>query len=177
MSWHSRRPNASFVLRGIAAMAAFGLSTIVRAEASWFHRTDQPAARSAANDQPQPSQDPAFRIAAHVDRSTVDIGQQFTLTISLEGDLTRATLRPFEFPPAFAVVAQQRASNVAINAGRMTRSISLIYVLVPREAGTFQLGPFQILHREESVGTEPIHIIVKKPVLPPHSDQEPRFTL
>ena len=158
-------------------MAALGLSTIARAEASWFHRTDQPAARSSANDQPQPSQDPAFRMAAHVDRSTVDIGQQLTLTISLEGDLTRATLRPFEFPPAFAVVAQQRASNVAIHAGKMTRALSLIYVLVPREAGTFQLGPFQILHHGESVGTQPIQIIVKKSVLPPRADQEPRFTL
>jgi len=164
----------AFVVASVTVLPMLGLATTARAEASWFHRANQPAGPTADGRRPQEAD---LRVSAQVDRTTVEIGQQVVLTIALEGDLAQATLHPFEFPKPFAVVAQQRASNVSIGASGMTRTISLVYVLVPREAGTFHLGPFQVLHHGQSVETEPIQIVVKKPVLPPHLDQEPRFTL
>jgi len=172
MGWRSKRPNVAFVVASVTVM--LGLVPAARAEASWFHRANQPAGPTADGRRPQEA---GLRISAQVDRAAVEIGQQVVLTIALEGELAQATLQSFEFPKPFALVAQQRASNVSVGAMGMIRTINLIYVLVPREAGTFQLGPFQVLHHGTSVETEPIRIVVKKPVLPPNLGQEPRFTL
>ena len=120
---------------------------------------------------------PQFRIAAVVDKTAVDVGAPITLTITIEGELNRSDLQPFEFPKSFQVVAQSRASNVSLQMGRMKRSLSLNYVLIPREAGTFQLGPFQATSEGKPVSTDPIDIVVNKPVLPPSTEEQPRLTL
>lgn len=117
------------------------------------------------------------RISAQVDKTTVDVGAQVTLTITIEGDFAKVTLQPFEFPEVFQVVAQSRASNLSLEAGGIKRSISLIYVLAPQEPGTFQLGPFKVVHHGEPLLTDPIEVTVSKPVLPPHLQPHERFTL
>jgi hypothetical protein len=42
------------------------------------------------------------------------------------------------------------------------------YVLVPQQAGTFQLGPFTAVKRQQTFKTEAIEMTVKPSVLPPH---------
>ena len=121
--------------------------------------------------------EPNFHIAAQVDKTKVELGSPIKLSITLEGDLKKATVQPFEFPQGFSVVAQSRATSVSIQAGQMTRSVSLNFVLLAREAGTFKLGPFQVLYDGKPVLTDPIEIIVSKPVLPPGSDAHQRYTL
>ena len=121
--------------------------------------------------------EPNFHIAAQVDKTKVELGSPLNLSITLEGDLQKATVQPFEFPQGFSVVAQSRATNVSIQAGRMTRSVSLNFVLLAREAGTFKLGPFQVLYDGKPVLTDLIDIVVQKPVLPPGSEQQERYSL
>jgi hypothetical protein len=117
------------------------------------------------------------KMSAQVDKTAVDLGTQVTLTITVEGDLDHVNLKAWKFPDALPVVAQSRASNVSIGQGQVTRSVSLTFILVPREAGTFTLGPFEATHDRTDVKTQPIEITVKKPVVPPTSPDTKRYTL
>ena len=119
----------------------------------------------------------AVTISAKVDKTTVNLGTQVTLTITIEGDLEHVNLKELEFPEALPLVAQSRASNVSIGQGEIKRSVSFMFVLVAQEPGTFQLGPFQATHQDTDVSTQPIEITVKKPVVPPTSPDTQRYTL
>ena len=124
---------------------------------------------------------PQVRISAQVDRTTVEVGGQLTLTITISagggGDVQRIELEPFKLPEAFRVAAQSRATNLSMELGRITRSISLVYALVALEPGTFQLGPFELIHRGATLSTEPLEIVVAKPALPPTLKPSDRFVL
>jgi len=118
-----------------------------------------------------------LRIAAQVDRTTLDVGGRLTLTLIIEGNFSKGQLQPPEFPKAFQVIAQSRASNVSVQMGKVSRSVSLVYVLLAQEAGTFQLGPFTAIRQGQSTRTDPIDIVVNKPILPPQLKESPRYTL
>ena len=120
---------------------------------------------------------PSINISAKVDKTAVDLGNRLTLTITLDGDLTNVNMQDFKLPPGLQIVAQSRASNVSMGGGEVKRSVSLIYVLLAQEPGTFQLGPFQIIHQGKPVLTEPIEIVVKKPLVPPTQKDTQRYTL
>ena len=117
------------------------------------------------------------RISAQVDKTTVDLGTQLTLTITVEGDVAEASLQPVQLPDIFQVVAQSRASNLSLEPGGIKRSVSLIYVLAPQEPGAFTLGPFTVVHHGKPLLTDPIEITVTKPVLPPRLQPHERFTI
>lgn len=117
------------------------------------------------------------KISAGVDRTTVEVGSQLTLTLTIEGELSNAELTPFELPKPLVVVAQSRSTNLSVQAGAMKRSVSLVYVLAAQQPGTCQLGPFQLTYRGTQVRTEPIEIVIRKPVLPPSLEPHERFTL
>lgn len=116
--------------------------------------------------------------SASVDRTTVAINQPLQLTITLTGELPRLE-QPLEFPmpKPFLVAARSQSTNVSIGAGAVARSVSLVYVLVSPQAGTFALGPFHLDVQGKTLDTESISIVVKKPVLPPGAEQQPRMTL
>lgn len=116
-------------------------------------------------------------ISAQVDKTQVDVGAQLTLTITIEGAFTNVNLKPIEVPQAFQVVAQSRSSNISLEVGGVKRSVNLLYVLMATEPGTFQLGPFQIMHHGTPLATDPIDIIVNKPALPPKLQKQERFLL
>ena len=117
--------------------------------------------------------------SAKVDKTTVDLGDPISLTITLSGDLSGVALPAPQLPEGFVVAGRSQSTNFSIRAGAMERSVSLLYVLIPQRAGTFQLGPFRIEHQHRRVTTDPIEITVKKPALPPSlkTPQGERFTL
>ena len=117
--------------------------------------------------------------SAKVDKTTVDLGDPISLTITLSGDLSGIQLPALQLPEGFVVAGRSQSTNFSIRAGAMERSMSLLYVLIPQRAGTFQLGPFRIEHQHRNVQTDPIEITVKKPALPPSlkTPQGERFTL
>ena len=122
------------------------------------------------------AQDLAF--SARVDKTTVDLGDPVTLTLTLSGDVSDVQWPTPELPEEFAVVSRSQATNFSIQAGTIARSTSLLYVLIPQRAGTFHLGPFRLKHGDKTVQTEPMEITVKKPAVPPHlHPQGERFTL
>jgi len=120
---------------------------------------------------------PSINISAQVDKTAVELGDRLTLTLTVDGDLTNVNMQDFKLPEGLQVVAQSRASNVSLGAGEVKRSVNLVYVLLAQEPGTFQLGPFQIIHQGKPVLTEPIEIVVKKPLVPPTQKDSQRYTL
>lgn len=118
-----------------------------------------------------------FKISAQVDRTTLTIGESLTLTITMEGDLAKATIDPVKFPNGWEVLAQSRASNISLRLGNASRSTSLVYVLRAGEPGTFDIGPFQVHHRGKAFLTDAIEVVVSKPAVPPTLKHHERLTL
>ncbi len=116
--------------------------------------------------------------SASVDRATIFINQPLRLTITLSGELPPFD-QPvdFEMPKPFVVAARSQSTKMSIGGGSVERSVSFLYVLVSPEAGSYRLGPFQLECKGRTMATEPISIIVKKPILPPGAEQQPRVTL
>ena len=118
--------------------------------------------------------------SAQVDKTTVNINEPITLTLTLAGDLQGADLSEFKLPDGFVVAAQSQSTNFSIRSGATERSTNLVYVLVPQQAGTFRMGPFTIRQQKKEFQTEAIEITVKKSPLPPPSRLRPqgeRYTL
>jgi len=116
--------------------------------------------------------------SAKVDKTEIDVGSPVTLTLTLTGDISGVEFPEVELPEGLAVAARSQSTNFSIRAGAMERSASLACVVVPQRAGTFQVGPFTIRHRQKAFETETIEITVKKSALPPHfTPHGDRFTL
>ena len=120
---------------------------------------------------------PALRFSASADQTAVDIGQQVSLTITLEGALDGVRVEPFTLPKELPVAAQQQSSSFSIRSGQAVRAITWVYLLVPQQAGSFQLGPFKVVQQGNTVSTDAINITVKKGVLPPTAPLQPRYSL
>ncbi|OGW91722.1 MAG: hypothetical protein A3D28_04430 [Omnitrophica bacterium RIFCSPHIGHO2_02_FULL_63_14] len=118
-------------------------------------------------------------VSAKVDKTAVDAGAPITLTLTITGDLSGATVPAPVFPDSFEVAARTQATNVSLRAGAMERSTSLVYVLIPSRPGTFQLGPFTVEQKDRKMATQPIEITVKRSPLPPtlKPDQSGRYTI
>ncbi len=149
------------VRRWMAAAATYGIigvATAVFAQLVW-------------------AQDLTF--SAKVDQTTVEIGDPIHLVLTISGEIAGVQLTSPEFPEGFVVGGRSQSTSFSLRAGKTERSTSLVYVLIPHHAGTFQLGPFMLEHRHEEFHTEPIEILVEKPALPPPHlrPQGERFTL
>lgn len=119
-------------------------------------------------------------ISVEADKTTVELGDPVTLTITLRGDLSDVDLSQLQFPEGVSIAGRSQSTSFSIRAGTMERSMSLVYVLIPQHPGAFQLGPFTIEHRHKELKTEPIDMTVKKRTLPPSQRLRPpseRFTL
>ena len=116
--------------------------------------------------------------SATLDKTTANLGDPVTLTLTLSGDVAEVELPTPRFPEGIAVVSRSQSTQFSIRRGTVERSIALRYVLVPQQAGTIRLGPFTVVHRRKEVKTEHLEITVKQPNLPPRlrTDKE-RITL
>lgn len=124
-----------------------------------------------------PSDQPDVQLSVQADRTTIEVGEQLMVTITIAGDIQRVELSPFTFPEAFRVVAQSRSTNLSMELGQVRRSVSLVYALMALTPGEFELGPFTVHHRGKPLLTDPVEIVVQKPVLPPKLDPAERFVL
>ena len=119
-----------------------------------------------------------LKFSAQLNKTTMNVGEPVTLTLTLTGDIAGTKLRKLELPEGFTVAAQSQQTNFSMNAGVTERSLSLIYIVVPQKAGTFKLGPFTVVHHKKEFQTEPIEVTVNISALPPKfQPQGERFTL
>lgn len=117
-----------------------------------------------------------IRFSAAVDRNAVAVGEQFTLTVTVEGSGLRNLPAP-RLPQldGFDNLGSTRSSstNISLIGGRLTQSVShdFIYFLAARREGTFTIGPCRITIDGTEYSTEPITITVTK--AQPRSQQPP----
>ncbi len=123
-------------------------------------------------------------VSASVDKTTVDIGAPIQLTIKLSGDVGGLQVPDLGLPEGWTVAARSQSSSFSVRGGAVERAVELLFVLVPHQAGTFQLGPFTFVRPEDKkepqqVQTEPMTITVNKTAVPPalQAPQGGRFTL
>lgn len=117
-------------------------------------------------------------VSAKLDKTSAEIGEPVNLTLTLSGDLTDAQLVRPTWPQGIAVAASSQSSNFSIRNGVVDRSTAVLFVLVPQQAGTFQVGPFTIQQHDRTIKTDSIELTVKKPALPPRlSPDTDRFIL
>lgn len=99
-------------------------------------------------------------VAAKVEKTTVSVGEPFTVTITISGDLEGVEVPPPAFPEGFIVAARSQSTNFSMHGGVIERSTGVSFALAAQQAGTFELGPFTVRRGKQELHTEPITITV-----------------
>ena len=90
------------------------------------------------------------------------------VTISGEGNLYQMQAPNLEFPPDIEVYDPKTADNINVSANGISGSRTFEYVLIPRYAGDFKIGPFSFSYFDPNSGTfktvtqEAFDLIVEK---------------
>lgn len=110
----------------------------------------------------------AAEVTASVDKNRVQTGGQIVLTLRVEGgggDYPNADFTSLQ--KDFEVMSAGTTQRTSIVNGRMTSSRERRYILVPKTAGQFTLGPLDIRVGGETHTTNPITITVTSAPPPP----------
>jgi hypothetical protein len=167
--FHPNTGKKKFVLLFVLSLAAvFYLATGKRAAAEIKNISDG----NESNESKE-----SISISAKVNNEKVEIGQPFSLVITIEGDLSGAKLEKINFPAQIQVISQSQSTSISVQLGRIQRSINFEYLLVAREPGEVLIGPFKISKKGKTYQTEELKLSIKKPILPPSLDSGERYTL
>jgi len=101
-----------------------------------------------------------IKFYAQVDRIQVYLDEQFTLTLSLEGDVGSVPRPKFPALTNFVVYESGRSQNFSYVNGQVSSSINFNYILMPRQAGKFTIPPVAIELQGNTYHTNPIEITV-----------------
>lgn len=116
-------------------------------------------------------------LSAKVDKQTVNVGESFTLVLSLSGDLEEASVPPVSLPEGLAVAASSEENHLVFSDGKSTRMIQVSFIILAQRAGPYRLGPFSVTVGGVEHPTEPLEITVVKPLFPPRLPNAGRTTL
>jgi hypothetical protein len=118
-----------------------------------------------------------LNFSADADRTTVGLGEQFQLTVTVEGTNIGGAPRP-QVPSMddFDLLGStsSQSTNISFVNGRMTQqnSISFIYFLSPKRVGNLTIPAFKLAFKGTTYETQPIAITVtKESQAPPPSQQ------
>ena len=106
-----------------------------------------------------------LNFTARVDRTTVGLGQQLQLTVTVEGQNIGRVPRP-QLPALDGFdnlgSTQSQSTSISFVNGRMAQqqSISFIYVLAPKRTGQLEIGPCRITYNGTEYSTQPITVNV-----------------
>ncbi|MBM3323637.1 protein BatD, partial [candidate division WOR-3 bacterium] len=117
-------------------------------------------------------------LSADVDRTSVGLGEQLQLTVTVSGTNIGGVPRPQL--PAMADFdnlgsTSSQSTNISFVNGRMTQEqiISFIYFLSPRKAGDLVIGPCKLDFKGATYETQPISIkATKEGQAPPPRPQQ-----
>jgi hypothetical protein len=105
--------------------------------------------------------------SASVDQTTVGLGQQFQLVLSVQGeDMLSAPAPKLPPLPDFDVLGStsSQSTNISIMNGRMTKqaTVNFIYVLAAKRLGTATIPPCKLVYQGQEFQSQPITITVVK---------------
>ncbi|HAD82118.1 MAG: hypothetical protein A2509_02455 [Candidatus Edwardsbacteria bacterium RIFOXYD12_FULL_50_11] len=104
---------------------------------------------------------------ATVDQSTVGLGDQFTLTVTVQGQDMTSVPKP-ELPdmPDFNLLgsSSSQSTNIQFINGKMSKqaSVNYIYYLSAKKLGKLSIGPCLIKYKDQEYRSQPIEIEVVK---------------
>jgi hypothetical protein len=108
--------------------------------------------------QPCFSQDVSF--SALVDRTEVGLDDEITLTISVSGQVKSIPQPELPSLEGFTVHSAGRSQNFTYSGGKIASSVTFNYILVPRKAGKFTIGPAEMVLDGKTYKTDPIDVTV-----------------
>lgn len=122
-----------------------------------------------------------LNFTASVDRTTVGLGESFTLNLSVSGENISGVPSP-KLPdlPDFNILGRSssQSTNISFVNGKMSRqtTITFIYTLSPKKIGRFTIPPSRIDFQGKTYETESIEIEVIKGATqsPPSTTTPPR---
>jgi hypothetical protein len=106
-------------------------------------------------------------ISASVDRSTVGLGQEFLLTVTVQGEDMGSVPRP-QLPelPDFNLLSQSQSSSTSVQIinGQIKKqsSVNFSYVLSAKRLGKLTIGPCRLSYQGQEHQSQPIDIEVVK---------------
>jgi hypothetical protein len=112
----------------------------------------------------------AFEVRAWVDKTEATVEDQIFLTVSISGE-RRLSGNP-QLPPLpdFHVTEGGTSSQTRIVNGSISTSLEITYVLTPRRAGTFTIGPVRMERKGRTYQSQPVTVRI----LPAASPTEAR---
>jgi len=108
-----------------------------------------------------------LNFSADVDRTSVGLGEQVQLTVTVQGTNIGGVPKPaLPEMPDFTNLGStsSQSTNISFVNGRMTQqqTISFIYFLAPKQVGSLAIGPASLDFRGTTYQTQPIQITVTK---------------
>jgi hypothetical protein len=104
---------------------------------------------------------------ASVDRSTVGLGEDFVLTVTVQGQDMASVPKP-ELPdlPEFNLLgnSSSQSTNIQFINGKMSKqaSVNFIYYLSAKKLGKLTIGPCLIKYKDQEYRSQPIEVEVGK---------------
>jgi hypothetical protein len=121
-----------------------------------------------------------LNFSADVDRTTVGLGEQLQLTVTVQGTNIGGVPRPQlpELPDLTQLGStSSQSTNISFVSGRMTQqqTISFIYIFAPKKVGTLTIGPCKLDFKGSVYQTEPIALAVTKESQAPPPPPQPQM--
>ena len=112
---------------------------------------------------------------ATVDKTKVSLDDQITLTVSVSGNVKSIPQPQLPSLVDFTIYTAGRSQNISYINGQMTSSVSFNYILAPKKAGKFTIGPAQIELEGKTYQTNPIDItVLAEAESPPSTAKSPK---
>jgi len=96
-----------------------------------------------------------FKLSAKMDKTQTKSNEavNLTVTISGQGNLYQVQAPKIDFPPDIEAYEPKVVDNIKLSAGGVSGSRTFEYVLIPRYAGEFAIGPFNFSHYDAGAKT------------------------
>ncbi|MCI0330310.1 MAG: BatD family protein [candidate division Zixibacteria bacterium] len=101
-----------------------------------------------------------LNFSAAVDKDRLEIGDQLTLTLTVTGNVQKIPEPKVKNVGDFALYASGRSQNITFVNGVVTSTTQFNFVLVPKKAGTFTVGPAELEIGGKLLQTSPISVTV-----------------
>ncbi len=97
----------------------------------------------------------ALSLIAKVNRAEATLQDRIILTLSVEG--TQRAGRPHLPPmPAFDFISRGSSTRMQIINGQITSGVDYNYILIPKKAGTFEIGPATLQDKGQTISSNKI---------------------
>ena len=120
----------------------------------------------------------AADVSASLDRTAAQVGDNVVLTVVANGavkSVPDVTLTSLEGD--FDVYSVGQSTNVSFINGQMTTQTSRQFVLIPKHAGKFTIGPLSVRLGNDTMQTQPLPLTVTTGPPPPSPAPGPCYTL